>query len=250
MEQFNFDSTYTLGECVLETAQYRHIHCPEMLVRYDSNFIQFKELPSLGEFQEVERYLRAFHEQRGQKHLKFYFPADQKVDSELASYLRQQGYHNEVLELYVLDPKTFPKVSPNPQIEIQVVTADTLDDLLKLKYQQDLDFGEAFAQQKQGLTRRNLEASHIQQILAFYQGAAVGYLDVILAEETVEIDDFVVDASHQKQGVGSHLQQFVMATYPERTVLLLADGEDTPREMYRKQNYQCQGFKCAVLKVL
>jgi hypothetical protein len=32
-------------------------------------------------------------------------------------------------------------------------------------------------------------------------------------------------------------------------VILVADGEDTPRLMYQKQNYHCLGFRYEVQKV-
>ena len=76
MKQLTFEDTYTLGNIVDENALYRHFHYPEMLIRYDSNFIKFKTLPSLTEFIEVENYLRDYHMKRGQKHVKFSFPTN------------------------------------------------------------------------------------------------------------------------------------------------------------------------------
>lgn len=40
-----------------------------------------------------------------------------------------------------------------------------------------------------------------------------------------------------------------MESFPEKTVILVADGEDTPREMYKKQNYQYHGFRYETQKV-
>ena len=91
--------------------------------------------------------------------------------------------------------------------------------------------------------------SMIQQVLAFYKGVAVGYVDLIISKETVEIDDLSVGEFYQQKGIGSRLQQFAMTSYPNKTVILIADGEDTPREMYRKQNYHFIGFKYEVTKV-
>ena len=85
--------------------------------------------------------------------------------------------------------------------------------------------------------------------MAFYKGSPAGYVDVIISNETVEIDNLTVDESFQKKGIGSRLQKFVMESFPEKIVILVADGEDTPREMYKKQNYQYHGFKYETQKI-
>ncbi|MHA6260051.1 GNAT family N-acetyltransferase [Sporosarcina sp. CAU 1771] len=80
-------------------------------------------------------------------------------------------------------------------------------------------------------------------------GSPAGCVEVIIADETVEIDDLTVDESFRNKGIGSRLQKFVMESFPNRVVLLVADGEDTPREMYKKQNYNYYGFKYEVQKI-
>ena len=189
MKQFNFDNTYTLGDVVLETALYRHIHYPEMLVRYDSNFIEFLSVPSIDEFKEVEKYLLDFHQKRGQNHLKFYFPANMKLEGELKDYLTTAGYGRELLELYAIQPHEFPEIRPNSDIQVEKVTTETLETLVELKYAQDLEFGEDFAEQKRALTRSKFADPQLIQVLAVYKGVAVGYVDLILSKDTVEIDD-------------------------------------------------------------
>lgn len=249
MKQITFEDIYTLGEIVAENVQYRHYHYPEMLTRYDSNFIEFKMLPSLTEFKEAETYLREFHLEKGQKHVKFYFPANIKPSEELITYLTDMGYEIGFLELYAIQPKHFPSVRNNPDIDIQVVTDKTLEALLHLQYQHDLDFGSDFAMQKADLIKRQFEDQNIQQVIAFYKGCPAGYVDVIISSETAEIDNLAVDQQFRNKGIGSRLQKFVMDTFPEKMVILVADGEDTPREMYKKQNYQYHGFKYQTHKV-
>ncbi|GIO24031.1 DUF5613 domain-containing protein [Oceanobacillus sp. J11TS1] len=125
MRQITFEDIYKLGNMVIENTRYRHFHYPEMLVRYDSNFIEFKELPSLTEFKSAEEYLRDYHLRKGQKHVKFYFPENQKPTEEIIAYLTDMGYEIGFLELYAIQPKHFPKVKNNPAIDIQVVTEKT-----------------------------------------------------------------------------------------------------------------------------
>ena len=249
MKQLTFENTYTLGNIVDENALYRHFHYPEMLIRYDSNFIKFKTLPSLTEFIEVENYLRDYHMKRGQKHVKFSFPANIKPTEELIAYLTDKGYEISFLELYAIQPKHFPLVRNNPDIDIQVVTDENIESLLDLQYKHDLEIGTEFAEQKADLIKRQFNDQDILQVLAFYKGSPAGYVDVIISNETVEIDNLSVDEEYQKKGIGSRLQKFVMDSFPEKVVILVADGEDTPREMYKKQNYQYHGFTYEILKI-
>ncbi|HWK22387.1 MAG TPA: DUF5613 domain-containing protein, partial [Ureibacillus sp.] len=108
MKQITFEHINKLGIIVAENDRYRHYHYPKMLTRYDSNFIEFKSLPSLTEFKDAEAYLREYHLKNGQKHVKFYFPANIKPAGELVGYLTDMGYEVGFLELYAIQPKHFP----------------------------------------------------------------------------------------------------------------------------------------------
>ncbi|WP_232824036.1 MULTISPECIES: GNAT family N-acetyltransferase [Paraliobacillus] len=137
----------------------------------------------------------------------------------------------------------------NTDIDIQVVTGENLEVLLHLQYQFDLNFGSEFAKQKADLIKRQFEEEHIHQVLAFYKGAPAGCVDVIISNETTEIDNLTVVESFRNRGIGSRLQEFVMKTFPDKTVILVADGEDTPKEMYLKQNYKYRDFKYEAQKI-
>ncbi|OLS33707.1 GNAT family N-acetyltransferase [Bacillus sp. MRMR6] len=243
MEQITFKEIYVLGQVVAEGNLYKHIHDPEMLLRYDSNFVEFKRMPSIEEFKTAEAYLRQFHLNHGQKHVKFYFPENEKPAGEIIDYMNDSCYYIGFLELYAIQPNEFPNVRPNPDIEIQKVSNSNFDQFLTLQFRQDLVYGSYYASQKQDLLRRNFLNPTILQVLALYKGIPSGSVDVIIADETAEIDNLVVDETYQKKGIGSSLQKFVMENLQNKTVILVADGEDTPKEMYRKQNYQFLGFK-------
>lgn len=249
MKQPTFEDIHNPAKLYAENELYKHYHYPEMLVRYDSNFIDFKKMPTVEEFNEAASYLREFHVARGQKHVKFTFPANEKPSLELTTYLSDEYYCIGFLELYAIQPDQFPNVKDNPKIDIQVVTEEIFDVFLKLQYEQDLAFGSSFADQKVGLHKRNFADCNVMQILGFYEGIPAGAVQVNLSAQYAEIDDLVVDDSFQGKGIGSRLQKLVMDMFKEKTVILVADGDDTPREMYQKQNYQYIGFKNNAQKV-
>lgn len=249
MNNITFVNIYTTGHVVFENNQYKHVHYPEMLIRYDSNFIEFKKMPSLAEFKEAADYLKEYHIQKGQKHVKFYFPENEKPTEELIENFKEADYEFGYNELYAILPNQFPIMVNQQDIEVKVVTSENFEAFLTLQYQQDLEFGEEFAKQKVSMHKRNFEDPSLLQVMAFYKGIPVGSVDVIIADDTVEIDGLNVLEAFQKKGIGSRLQRSVMDKFPEKLVILVADGDDTPREMYKKQGYQYLGFKYEVQKI-
>lgn len=245
-----FQNIHKIGHIIYEDALYRQYHYPEMLSRYDSNFIEWKQMPTLEEFKKIEQALHTFHQQHGQQHVKFVFPADEKIPDPITSYLKEENYNIGFLELYTIQPSQFT-VAKNPNINVQPVTEKNLEDFLKLQYTEDLRYGENFATQKQTMLRRQFqEESDRYQILAYNkEGVPVGSVEVSEKEQTAEIDNLFVIESNQRKGIGGQLQRHVMDQFPDKTIILVADGEDTPRNMYQKQNYKFQGFQYEVLKV-
>lgn len=249
MENITFNNIYTLGNVVFEDETFKHFHYPEMLVRYDSNFIEFKKMPSLDEFQKAVNYLTEFHRKNGQNHVKFTFMENQELTEELIEYLNNDGYLYGYNELYTIPPYQFPQVANDPNIKILPVSDENFEAFLKLQYSFDKEYGEQFANQKIGLHKRNFISEKIMQVLAIYKGIPAGSVDIIISEDTVEIDQLSVSEEFQRRGIGIRLQRFVMDQFPNKTVILVADGQDTPREMYQRQNYQYLGFKYECIKV-
>jgi|SRR5690625_469216 len=249
MKEITFENIFTLGDIVFENDNYKHVHYSKMLNRYDSNFIEFKSLPSLTTFKKAETFLKDFHLQKGQKYIKFYLPENIKPSGELYDYLTNMDFEIGFLELFAIKPNHFSTVRNNKDIEIQIVTNENLDIFINLKYKNDLEFGNEFARQKTNLIRRQFEEPNIRHVLAYYKGIPAGYVDIILSDKTVEIDELTVDELYRNKGIGSQLQKYVMDSFSTKTVILVADGEDTPKDMYRKQNYQYLGFKYEILKI-
>jgi hypothetical protein len=247
--QITFENIHKHTQLLTENDLYQHYHFPEMLSRYDSNYIEFKRFPSLGELKVAERYLREFHRKNGQKHVKFKFPVNEKIPADLVNYLNKEHYDIGFLELYAIEPNQFPKVKDHPDIEVQIVTNQYLKAFLALQFQQDIVFGSNFANQKVELNKKIFEDPNFMQLLALYKGTPAGAVDVIISEDTAEIDNLGVDEAFQMKGIGSRIQKFVMDTFHDKTVILVADGQDTPKEMYKRQNYQYLGYQYYTQKV-
>lgn len=249
MNHITFDDIYIVGDVMLETDNYIHYHYPEMLSRYDSNFIQFKSMPNLLDFQDIAANLMAFHQQHRQTYVNFHFPENSPLPTGLQSFLRDAGYEISLIELYAIEPNDFPQIQMNTDIEIKVVDEQTLPALLQLQFEDDLQFGRKFAKEQAALTKGQFENEAIEYVLAFYKGESVGYVELIISEQTVEINDLTVLEKYRHRGIGSHMQKYVMDTYASKIIILIADGEDTPRDMYRKQQYTYCGFRYEAIKI-
>lgn len=250
VEQFTFKDTNTIGHLIEENELYDQYHYPEMPIRYDSSFIEFKRIPTLEEFKLAEKQLKTFHQQHNQHHLRFYFADNQQPVGELMDYIRKNTYDIGFMELYSINPGHFPEVPRNPDIHVEEVTDITLDDYLKLQYETDMEFGETFAKQKVDLNKRQFADKQYVQVIAYYHDDPAGTMDIYIDGKAVEIENLEVRDNFQRKGIGSQLQRYAMDCYKNSTILLIADGEDTPREMYQKQNYRYLSYKYELLKLL
>ena len=158
--------------------------------------------------------MRGFHQSKGQKHVKFLLPQDLKPSEELMDYFKQEGYDTGFNELYSIEPDQFPSAEVNPDIEVLEVGEKELQAYLAFQYEQDMDYGPDFADQKVDMHKRNFENPSVMQIMAFYKGTPAGSVDVIIQEDSAEIDGLMVHESVQKKGIGSRLQRAVMESVP------------------------------------
>ena len=71
---------------------------------------------------------------------------------------------------------------------------------------------------------------------------------MIESEETIEIDSFGVIKEMRGQGIGRAMQGFVANYAKHKPLILIADGEDTAKEMYIKQGYTFISYCYSVIK--
>src|SRR5699024_7670074 len=72
--------------------------------------------------------------------------------------------------------------------------------------------------------------------------------DLIIDETTVEIDGFGVLTCHQRQGVGSVMQSFAAELAMPKPLILIADGEDSAKDLYVKHGYVFISFCYQIVK--
>lgn len=243
-----FHSIHPHSTLIEENEFYELFYNPEAPYMYDYNCMYLKYQPTLEEFKLIEKIQLEFHEDMGLEHVKFYWPQDNGFSQPVLDYFIEQNYGIQLLELYAVHPNEFKGHNPHPSVQINFVTEETLPDFKQISYLQDLDIGREFADQKQDLYEIKFDDPEIRQVIAWLNGEPVGGVDLIEGESTVEIDNLFVNKDKQRQGIATALQYFAMNYAGDRTVILVADGEDTPKEMYEKQNYIYLGFQVGAQK--
>ncbi|GEK58397.1 hypothetical protein CHL76_07350 [Marinococcus halophilus] len=243
MLPITFHHVHTPGRLIEDRNEFRHYHSLEWKHHFDSNFISFKQMPTTDYFQKIESRLRDFHRARGQNHLKFHFPPNTELPQALNQYLHSSLYDVSVMELYAIQPAEFPRQALPEGCSIQRVDVESLPAFLAMQLEQDLPFGEAYAAQKQQMLEQQFYDASFIQLIAYYHGRPAGFVELIASGHAVEMDNLFVHDDLQRKGIGHALQQFTMNLFPDKAVFLVADQEDTPRDMYRKQNYERLGFQ-------
>lgn len=245
----NFDDTYIDAPLYAEDALVKHFYDAALPSRYGSNFMVFKHMPSLEEFKHYEQQQKAFHTLHNMTHRRFLFPENEAFTTDVAQYITAQHYDVGSLELYAMLPIEFHG-RLNEEVVVQYVDNTLFDAYLAFQYTIDLEHGEAFAAEKQQLFKQQFYESHVMFVAALIDGVIVGTLTLFETPDTIELDSFVVAHAFQRRGIGSTMQHFVMTNHTTQTILLVADGDDTLREMYQKQGYHYCAARHEILIVL
>ncbi|WP_080146873.1 GNAT family N-acetyltransferase [Marinilactibacillus piezotolerans] len=250
MNEFNL--LHTHSTMIDENEFFEQFFNENLPERYDSNFFRLKYQPTIAEFELIEQMQLVYHLDAGLKHLKFYWPPNKGFTPEIVSYFEQEGYQIEMLELYSIEPAQFKAGKTDSEITIEPLSAQILKDFYQVNEPADRLHGQEFVNLKRRMYAAMVDDPAIVPYIAFIDGTAVGTVTAIVGDKTVEIDDLLTSENYRHQGVATALQKQVMqlAESQQKRVILVADGDDTPREMYLKQNYMFIGYQLGALKIL
>src|SRR5699024_7459194 len=94
------------------------------------------------------------------------------------------------------------------------------------------------------------EEENVRLVIAMMEDEPAGGMTVIETAKSVEIDSLFVREQWQRNGIGAAIQQFAMDLAGNRPVILVADADESPREMYQRQGYEYQTFQIGAQKEL
>jgi len=238
------------GQLYLEDKQKLIYLTPSQPLKYDTNKWVYKTLPTLEQWHQDMAQQFKLHKQQSSNHLAFTFPENESLNPTWLSEIKKAGFQLGVLELYIIDGTELAQFKRRPDITIRRVDVNNIEDYLAIYRSFALPYGEAFANESVNSTRETIlnKEDTVSRCVAYLEGKAVGTVDVIETEETVEIDSFGVLEGHQRQGIGTTMQSYIGDIAGARPVILVADGEDTAKDMYIKQGYIYQSFIYHIVK--
>ena len=89
-------------------------------------------------------------------------------------------------------------------------------------------------------TKRNLRRQYEKLTYhgAYWEGKLVGACYSFCSDGLVCIDGLIVDTDYRKRYVATSLLAHIRDSYPDLTLFLHADEDDTPKDMYRKMGFE------------
>lgn len=252
MEKISFELINHYGQVVKETNAYAFFQLAEVKDRYDSNFMRLKQMPSCKQFEGFVEELKGLASVYGNPHGKLVLPENCKPVEALEVKAKELGFDWSFLELYTVEPTEFltnNSAKCDLDIEVKWIPEELVEAYGQMHFEESVQWGEAYATAIRAYKKGLIEKADIRIAVAVLDGELVGSTDVIMLAGYAEIDKFFVKHKFQKRGIGTVIQQFVMqeAEAAGRSVILVADGEDTPSEMYLKQGYAFVAFQYAAL---
>lgn len=236
----SFSAIESFGECVENNEffmQYTNHDLPDY---YDANFLLLKYNPTLLEFKMIETLHFDYQQEIGQSHLHIYWPEDTGLFMNVMHYLSKENYELGKQALLQLVPEDFIYKIQESSVQIQQVTADSFPEFLKLNYTEDLNQGMTYADHKKGVYQYQFQQPHVRFLLATLDGRPVGSLVLIASNDYLEVDNILTSKPYRKRGVATTMIDYVRneVRHDHKTVILVADVEDTPINMYKKIGFQ------------
>ena len=221
-----------------ETDLFYQMENKEVYLKFDANTFVFKRMPTVAELKtaifEMER-------KKINECLKIRFPIKQELPQEVIAYLVSESITINKIHLYSIQTNNFPaRIAQN--IVVKKVDKSNYQEFAQLVYQSDSEYGKPYAKQNGDWNyQKFLNSACFEFYLAYIDDMPAGTVTIIKHTLTsVELDAFVVLPQYQRQGVGTAMQSYIMQQHANKELFLIADGYDTPKDMYEKQGYQLQ----------
>lgn len=236
----NFKKIELFSELIEDNDFFMQYTNHDLSKHYDANFVLLKYSPTLSEFKMIENLHFDYQQAINQNHLHFHWPEDTGIFIEVMDYLSEENYELGKLELLQIQPENFTVDTQASNVQLQIVTEETLSEFLKLNYAEDLAEGQAYANHKEEVYNYQFQQPHVRFLLASLDNHPVGSMIIISSANHLEIDNVLTNKAHRKQGVATSMITNVVnkARQDHKTVILVADAEDTPKDMYKKMGFQ------------
>lgn len=213
---------------------------------YDANKWVYHEMPDLLTLQNDMLAQQKSHQKIGAHHVLFDFPENHKPDAKVMQWLRAHQFQLGCVELYAIEGKQLASLT-DMFITLKQVDKTSVKDYFQLFNTMSQVYGEDYVKESNKRIETNLAHGTLNYYVAYENKQPVGIVNLIEKEESIEIDGFAVDERLQKQGIGRRMQAQIGKIAGDRPVILVADAEDTVKDMYVKQGYTYISFRYSAL---
>lgn len=252
MQDFTFDNMFTLADTYDETELYYFIGNRKVPSMYSNNKIVLDFVPTAEELDILEDNFLDYAYDLNLAYYSFVLPMNQPLAPDLFASIGEVGYEISLTKLMVLDPADFKattkaKDTYGDRLVLKEVDPSIEQDYFNFNqvFDKAIDDSGQFAAQKLNYYPWFLAENNTTALAVYIDDKLVAITDIIRLAHAYEIDNFQVLDDYQRQGIGSLIQQWVCdkALAEGKMVILSADADDTPYDMYVKQGYQDQGMQ-------
>ncbi|EOS7734754.1 GNAT family N-acetyltransferase [Enterococcus hirae] len=202
---------------------------------YDQNFIWLKKEPSTLELDDINtKFMSKWL--NDSPLFKFEF----KPSAKFIATLESKGFFTEQMLIFTI-PSSKLVFQESQNFEISKVTTNTLDKFLEVKFNQDIIYGEEFANINKNFLLSLFKEGILDIFIATLNQKVIGFVNVIKHNSNIEIYDIYTLPKFRNRYVATALQQYVGKFYNDTTIVVIADYADTPKEMYAKLGYEISG---------
>lgn len=247
-----FRNIENYSEIIEENDFFIQLTNEEIPDRYDANYVLLKFSPSLQEFKVIEKMHKEYQESIQQMHLKFVWPDNIGLHPELLTYFDQESYEIGMQYLYWVSSERFNIKNINKTLSIQKVINQNFDDFLKLNLEEDILHGTKFSEHKKRMYAYQYQMENTTFILAYLNNEPVGSLILIDSKNYLEVDNVLTKSEFRGNKIAATMLNYVVNKLKkkEQFVILVADAEDTPKEMYEKMGFQYTAYQITAQKNL
>ncbi|MFV8764814.1 GNAT family N-acetyltransferase [Aerococcus urinaeequi] len=252
MQAFTFDNMFTLADTYDETELYYFIGNRKVPSMYSNNKIVLDFVPTAEELDILEDNFLDYAYDLNLAYYSFVLPMNQPLAPDLFASIGEVGYEISLTKLMVLDPADFKattkaKDTYGDRLVLKEVDPSIEQDYIDFNqvFDKAIDDSDQFAEQKLNYYPWFLAENNTTALAVYIDDKLVAITDIIRLANAYEIDNFQVLDDYQRQGIGSLIQQWVCdkALAEGKMIILSADADDTPYDMYVKQGYQDQGMQ-------
>lgn len=248
MTHGSINDIYIDGNIVENHKRYTRFLTPRQPLKFDANKWVYHEMPDVLTFKADMMLQQKHHRAQESYHLNFDFPEDTPLSQDMLRFLRASGFELGCIEMYAIEGDILQKLTDEP-IDLKKVTHQTVQDYMNIFNIMGEPYGEDYLKEAGNhiIEQVKLGTNKLDYYVAYDEGAPVGILNLISTCHTLEIDGFAVKPEQQRRGIGTRMQAQVGKFANQRLVILVADAEDTVKDMYVKQGYTYLHFRYSAL---